>query len=55
MNTSTQAECDKQVNQVVDQFMKKRQFTEKVPIKWKNFISINFFLESDDLGYMLLL
>ncbi|CAH3042416.1 unnamed protein product [Pocillopora meandrina] len=24
-----QAECDKQVNQVVDQFMKKRQFTEK--------------------------
>lgn len=27
-----QAECDKQANQVVDEFTKKRQFKEKV---WK--------------------
>ena len=26
-----QAECDKQANQIVDQFLKKRQFKEKVP------------------------
>lgn len=33
-----QAECDKQANQVVDQFIKKRQFKEKVDIDLTQFL-----------------
>ena len=33
-----QAECDKQANQIVDQFLKKRQFKEKVPEIMNDFL-----------------